>query len=419
MGKVTSLQPVLRFSGFNGDWSEKWLGNVCSIGDVDHWMPQTVSEGIPYLMTGDFVGINELDFANAKLISETDYGRLSRKIKPEYGDILFARYASVGAVRYVNTNQKFQISYSCAILKKPRNYDSKFLFYNIQSPKFQKKVEQEINTGSQRNIGIDSLKKIEVFFPNNTVEQTKIGDFFQNLDQQIKLNQDKHNKLQQLKKAMLGKMFPKYDEEVPKVRFSGCNGKWEELKLSDIGKTYSGLAGKTKTDFGKGSKYITYVNIFRNAIIDMNLVELVNVAPEEKQNLVKYGDIFFTTSSETPEEVGMSSVLLADITENVYLNSFCFGFRLKDLDCIAPVFMSYLLRSDDVRRLISFLAQGATRYNLSKSQLMKITLRFPSVEEQVKIGQYFQNLDRLIALQQQKINKLKNIQQACLGKMFA
>ncbi|TOO24122.1 hypothetical protein CGH39_26910, partial [Vibrio parahaemolyticus] len=69
--------------GFNGDWSKKWLGSVCSIGDVDHWMPQTVSEGIPYLMTGDFVGINELDFANAKLISETDYGRLSRKIKPE------------------------------------------------------------------------------------------------------------------------------------------------------------------------------------------------------------------------------------------------------------------------------------------------------------------------------------------------
>ncbi|MCV5632786.1 restriction endonuclease subunit S, partial [Escherichia coli] len=87
-----------------------------------------------------------------------------------------------------------------------------------------------------------------------------------------------------------------------------------------------GLTGKTKEDFGAGKPYIPYINIFKNSRIDIQNLEYVQVNDDERQSVVKYGDIFFTTSSETPEEVGMSSVLLEEVSE-VFLNSFCFGFR--------------------------------------------------------------------------------------------
>ncbi|EHK9002780.1 restriction endonuclease subunit S [Vibrio vulnificus] len=425
MGKVTSLQPILRFSGFNGDWSKKWLGSVCSIGDVDHWMPQTVSEGIPYLMTGDFVGINELDFANAKLISETDYGRLSRKIKPEYGDILFARYASVGAVRYVNTHHKFQISYSCAILKKPSNYDSQFLFYNIQSPEFQKKVELEINTGSQRNIGIDSLKKIEVFFPNNTVEQTQIGDFFQSLDQQIKLHQEKHNKLQQLKQAMLGKMFPKFGAKVPQVRFDGFNSDWEIKEFQSV-----------------------FVNIRNNSLSRAELNDNTGIGMNVHYGdvLVKFGEILDFTLEKVPfitnggavekmmpNRLQDGDVVIADAAEDITVGKCCEVNNLGDQllfaglhtiavrpkKAFAPKYLGYFLNSNLYHDQLLTLIQGTKVSSISKSSIAETLIYYPKdTEEQAKIGEYFHKFDRLISFQQQRINKLKNIKRACLRKMF-
>ena len=86
-------QPEIRLKGFSGDWDTINLGSLCYIGDIDHRMPESNTSGIPYLMTGDFFGINGLDFKNAKLISNQDYEQLSKKIKPVMGDILFARYA--------------------------------------------------------------------------------------------------------------------------------------------------------------------------------------------------------------------------------------------------------------------------------------------------------------------------------------
>lgn len=111
--------PELRFPEFRdgGEWEEKALGSFCKIGDIDHKMPSSVTDGIPYVMTGNFFGINSIDFDNAKKISAEDYEQLSRKIKPEFGDIIIARYASVGSVRYIETKIKFLVSYSCAIIK--------------------------------------------------------------------------------------------------------------------------------------------------------------------------------------------------------------------------------------------------------------------------------------------------------------
>ena len=157
-------------------------------------------------MTGDFFGVNEIDFENAKLISEADYEKLSRKIKPELGDILFARYASVGSVRLVRTIRKFIISYSCAILKNNSSFNSQYLFYMLQSDSSQNQLIQSSNTGSQGNVGIESLKQLTVIFPDKS-EQNQIGTYFCTLDALISQHTTKLQKLQQLKSACLEKMF--------------------------------------------------------------------------------------------------------------------------------------------------------------------------------------------------------------------
>ena len=186
--------PEIRFKGFTDLWEQRKLGELVEIGDIDHRMPETVADGIPYLMTGDFVGTNELNFDGTKMISEEDYCQLSQKIKPEKGDILFARYASVGAARYVDFTRKFLISYSCAIIKKSKKINSKYLYHFITSGKVQQQIKLEINTGSQANIGIDSMKNHIVVSMPPLEEQTKIADALSNLDHLITLHQREHIK---------------------------------------------------------------------------------------------------------------------------------------------------------------------------------------------------------------------------------
>ena len=186
--------PEIRFKGFTDPWEQRKLGELVEIGDIDHRMPETVADGIPYLMTGDFVGTNELNFDGTKMISEEDYCQLSQKIKPEKGDILFARYASVGAARYVDFTRKFLISYSCAIIKKSKKINSKYLYHFITSGKVQQQIKLEINTGSQANIGIDSMKNHIVVSMPPLEEQTKIADALSNLDHLITLHQREHIK---------------------------------------------------------------------------------------------------------------------------------------------------------------------------------------------------------------------------------
>ena len=203
-------------------------------------------------------------------------------------------------------------------------------------------------------------------------------------------------------------------EAKPLLRFSGFSDNWEQRELGDCGETYTGLSGKTKEDFGHGdARFVTYMNVFSNPIADKDKVEAVEI--DNSQNRVQYGDVFFTTSSETPEEVGMSCVWLEN-TENTYLNSFCFGYRpTVNID---PYFMAYILRSETVRKKIVFLAQGISRYNISKNKVMEIEIPLPSVKEQQLLGKYFDNLDNIITLHQHKYEKLKNIKKSMLEKMF-
>ena len=200
----------------------------------------------------------------------------------------------------------------------------------------------------------------------------------------------------------------------PAIRFKGFTDTWEQRKLGDIGETYTGLSGKTKADFGHGqARFVTYMNVFSNPISNPEMTEPIEIDP--KQNEVEVGDVLFTTSSETPEEVGMSSVLL-EKRGKTYLNSFCFGFRPSEK--IDSYYLAYMLRSESAREKIILLAQGISRYNISKNKVMEIAVSLPSLDEQKLIGQYFRQLDNLITLHQRKFEKLTNVKKSMLEKLF-
>ena len=206
----------------------------------------------------------------------------------------------------------------------------------------------------------------------------------------------------------------KEKRRVPKLRFPGFTEDWEQRKLGSIGSTYTGLSGKTKEDFGHGeAQYITYLNVFQNTIADITMTDKVEI--DTTQNEVKYGDVLFTTSSETPEEVGMSSVWLGD-TPNIYLNSFCFGFRPNQK--IDPYFLGYSLHAPYMRDKIKILAQGISRYNISKNKVMELEISLPNNEEQKLLGAFLQRIDLIITLHQRKLDNIKLKKKALLQKLF-
>lgn len=193
---------------------------------------------------------------------------------------------------------------------------------------------------------------------------------------------------------------------------------WKVVKLGNLGVTYTGLSGKRKCDFGWGSaKYIPFLNILNNPQIDIDDLEYVNIMPNEVQNAVQNGDLFFNTSSETPEEVGMCSVL-TDKIENTYLNSFCFGYRLFDNNGAIGIFLSYYFRSAIGRVLMSVLAQGATRYNLAKTTFLESTIALPPIEEQRRIVEALSDVDALIAALDKKIAKKRLIKQGAMQQLL-
>jgi len=196
---------------------------------------------------------------------------------------------------------------------------------------------------------------------------------------------------------------------------------WEVTSLENLGTTYNGLSGKNKEHFGKGKPFIPYKNIFNNTKIDISYLDFVMIDEDEAQNKVQYGDVFFTTSSETAEEVGYTSVLLDDLKET-YLNSFCFGYRLNDFNKVRPEFLRYLLRGQSVRKSIIKIAQGYTRFNLSKLQVLKILIPIPPIMEQLKIASILSSVDDRLELyksKKEKLNLLKKglMQQLLTGKI--
>ena len=186
-----------------------------------------------------------------------------------------------------------------------------------------------------------------------------------------------------------------------------CPNGVEYRRLGDLGSFFSGLSGKTKADFKDGNaKFISYMNVYLNPALRTDVDDRVKIAEGEKQNLLKYGDVLFTGSSETPDECGMSSVLTEKTEEPLYLNSFCFGFRLNE-PIYNPNFLKHLLRSTLIRKQICQTASGVTRFNVSKKRMEGVLLPVPPLEVQSEIVQILDNFAELTAELTAELEKRK------------
>lgn len=177
-----------------------------------------------------------------------------------------------------------------------------------------------------------------------------------------------------------------------------CPDGVDNYYLGDIGKFYGGLTGKSKDDFKDGNaKFITYKNVYSNPALDINPVETVKILPNENQRTLEYGDIIFTGSSETPDECGFSSVVTHIPTGNLYLNSFCFIYRLNDKSILLPDFSKHLFRSENLRYQICKTASGVTRFNVSKDKMAKVKIPVPPLPVQEEIVRILDSFTELTA----------------------
>lgn len=384
-------------------------GHTPSKSHDEYW-----NGGIKWISLSDSHRLdNGYVFQTEKEISEAGIKNSSAELHPAE-TVVLSRDAGIGKSGVMAipmaVSQHF-IAWKCDNLEKMHSW---FLYNWLQLNK--QEFERQAVGSTIKTIGLPYFKKLKIAVPPFT-EQKKIAEILSTWDKAITTTEQLLANSQQQKKALMQQLL------TGKKRLLDDNGRvfsgeWKEIKLGDLGNTFTGLTGKSKADFGQGATYIPYMNIFTNSSIKLSQLDRVDIKAGESQNQVQRGDIFFTTSSETPEEVGMASVLLERPNEPTYLNSFCFGFRPKSFGQMHPEFMQFCLRSSYSRREISKLAQGATRYNLSKNNLMKVLLHLPCINEQLKIATVLSAADNEIDTLKQKVDHLKQEKKALMQQIL-
>lgn len=405
-----SKTPKIRFPEFTEEWQKRRLDEIfterkesCVISEEFPQLAFTIAEGV---INPEDKKTNKRDF----LIKDIDTKKFA---VTEVDDIIYnPANLKFGAI-HRNKLKRGGVSPIYAIFSTEQS--PAFMEYLVKRPSF---IQESLKYLEGTVIKLMTLKPrdfllMKTYIPSIS-EQKKIAELFTTLDNYIEIENKKTESYKTLKASMLQKMFPQQGSLEPEIRFPGFTEPWEQRKLGEMGSTYTGLSGKTKEDFGHGeAKFITYMNVFSNPVADLQMTESVEI--DSKQNCVQAGDVFFTTSSETPEEVGMSCVM-PESTENIYLNSFCFGYRPNEKFDL--YYLAYVLRAESFRKEMTFLAQGISRYNISKNKVMEVEIPVPSLNEQGKVGQYFSNLDHLITLHQRKCEQLQLLKRALQQKMF-
>jgi len=319
--------------------------------------------------------------------------------------IVTGRSGTIGKVHYIDCNYW---PHNTTLWATQINGCPKYLYYLLSTINW-----RSLATGS----GVPTLNRNDVHklilpIPSLIQEQSRIASALTSIDNLIASLDKLIEKKKNIKKGTMQQLL------TGKKRLKGFTEPWVEKVLGQVGKTYSGLTGKTKDDFGVGNaRYITFLNVLNNPILKPFLFENVNVNDNERQNQARKGDLFFNTSSETPEEVGICSMLEDDFDE-LYLNSFCFGYRLND-QSIYPKYLSYYFRSKEGRKLMTMLAQGVTRYNMSKSAFNAAKISMPaSIDEQKAITDILECIDHDIESISIKNAKYVSIKQGMMQQLL-
>ena len=363
--------PHLRFPEFTEEWENYKFQDICNLlsgGTPALDNPSYWNGNIPFISAATMHNSYIVD--SEQYLSEEGLAHGSKLL--QQGNLLLLVRGSMLWKHIPICYNKLDIAFNQDVKGIIPNKFSQplFLLYWFESHESRMRYMVTGTGIGAGKLDTDTLLSMNVSLPSQK-EQDRIISLLQLIDERIATQNKIIEKYESLIQAMCDTLI---ESELHKV----------ELAFSDFGESYSGLSGKSAEDFGEGCPYITYMNVNQNQIIDTTNVGLVKINEAEQQSVVRYGDILFTLSSETPEEVGMGAVYLGK-TYPLYLNSFCFGVHIIDESKIFPPFLAYYISTKSFRKAVFPLAQGSTRFNLQKSDFMKKVFPFPIVERQNKI----------------------------------
>ena len=288
------------------------------------------------------------------------------------------------------------------IIRANSKVSPKFLCNYIQTKKIQNYIQSLQTGGSREGLNFEQIRSFPISLPN-IAEQNKIAQLLDKLNERIATQSKIIDGLQSLMRGLNNSLSAQYGNETL-------------TSFANLGTSYSGLSGKSAQDFGSGKPFITYLNVYSNNIINEKDFQYVEIKDNEKQNVVEYGDVLFTLSSETPEEVGIGSVYLGK--EKVYLNSFCFGIHITNKNVAFPPYLSYYVFSTQFRKFIYPYAQGSTRFNLCKADFEKACIQLPSLENQKWIYSILKHIDSKIETEKSLLCLYNAQKQYLLRQMF-
>ena len=318
-------------------------------------------------------------------------------------DILLARTGASTGKSYLYKKSDGKLYYAGFLIRaNVTTHDPYFVFSQLHTHRYWRWVSIMSARSGQPGINSQEYSSFPIY-TTSIEEESKIAKLLSLLDERIATQNKIIDKLQSLIKGLNDFLYTQYGGEVL-------------TSFAELGTSYSGLSGKSAQDFGSGKPFITYLNVYSNNVIKENDFQYVAIKDDEKQNVVKYGDVLFTLSSETPEEVGVGSVYLGK--EKVYLNSFCFGIHITNTEVAFPPYLSYYVSLTAFRKFIYPYAQGSTRFNLCKADFEKASIKLPTLADQKRIYSVLGHIDSKIETERQMLNLYNYQKQYLLRQMF-
>ena len=398
--------PDLRFPEFSGEWEKHTIGELAiKVGSgVTPKGGETVykKEGHPFVRSQN-VGLGVLLLEDIAYIDDTTHIR-QKNTELQIDDVLLnITGASIGRSAVVNEQiAGGNVNQHVCIIRTKDNLVSSFLCNFLLSNYGQKQIDSFQAGGNRQGLNFEQIKSIKIGIPC-VKEQSKIAKTLQLLDERIATQNKIIEKLESLIKGLNNSLYDRYSDGI-RTSFAG------------LGYSYSGLSGKSAMDFGKGKPFITYLNVYSNNVVNENDYQYVQIDEGEKQNVVQYGDVLFTLSSETPEEVGIGSVYLGQ--DEVYLNSFCFGIHIVNEELAYSPYISYYVSSTPFRKFIYPFAQGSTRFNLCKADFEKASITLPSLDNQKRIHSVLNSITMKINTERAMLEQYVTQKQHLLRQMF-
>ncbi len=406
--------PRIRFKGFTDDWEQRKLGDLMDVGSVKRvHQSDWRDSGVRFLRARDVVA----DFNNEE---PDDYLYIDQKMYEEYsaqsgkvqqGDLLVTGVGTIGIPMLIKSEKPLYFKDGNIIWFKNKNaIDGQFFYYSFISKGIQDFIKESAGIGTVGTYTIDSGKKTPINLPTSIEEQKEIGIYFKNLDHLITLHQRKYEKLQIIKKSMLENCFPKNGEKVPRIRFAGFTGDWEQRKVGE-------LLSERIEQFPKSDEYPLMAFVANEGVAPKgdryDRSALVNDTEGKLYKRTEFGDFIYSSNNLETGSIGLNKYGNATISP-VY--SIFRPTEIADSDFIGRRFV----RKDFINEMVKW-RQGVIygQWKIHEEDFLKIEVMVPSLEEQRRIGSFLDNLDHLITLHQSKLEKLQKIKKSLLERMFA